>query len=793
MKKKDGEGAPTRRSFLSRFTGVGAVAATAPLVTSCKPLDLFAKGPDLTGFAVNKPPVPGSERFGTFDETTFNTSCGQCPAGCGIRARVVEGRVVRVEGNPKNPVNMGGIGPRGLSSVQVVYDPDRLEGPLVRQGEVLVPIEWKDALALLTTKLAMLREKGTPEKLLIMSGRERGFMLELFARFGHAFGTPNVMNGLPSHGSVLAQAVKATMGSNELPAWDWPNADYVLSLEAGFLEDSCQAVFLARASGDVKRGPNGARAKLVHLGPGFDLSAHNADEWFTITPGTSGAFALGLAHVLVKEQRYDAEYLAASVTGFEPDEATGSPGFIRFVADFSPETVGGICDVDPRVIVRIAHELADAKRPFAFIDDRSLAFSNGYETALATLALNALLGAIQRPVGGLHIEPLPPYADWPDVEPDNIAVAGLAKPRLDGAGTSRFPLARTVHETLPEVLNGHPELRPEVALLDYVNPVYARQQPERWRAALRQIPFIVSFSPFRDETVETLADLVLPDHTFLERYEDASHAPSVRKAVVGIRRPVIDPVHNTKATGDVVIEVAKALGGDVARAFKWENFFGALSDRLVGLHTSRRGTIVARSPSDFLRKIFEQGVWVDDRERELGVVNIRIRTGWQPPTWQGAPDEFPALLLVQRPAGYSIGSGANQPWLRFLRPRPGQLAWTQPITLSPEMAPPETVDGDMLTLTSPFGSLTLPCRLDKRMVEGIVVVPMGGGHKAMGRWAKDFGANPMNLVASGPAPDSGADVMCNARVRVARATEAEIRAAERPEADENQAAEKEPT
>ena len=774
MKKPDGAAEPTRRTLLGRLAGIGTAALGAPVLASCNGVELFKRGPDPTGLAVNKPPVPGSERFGTFEETTFHTSCGQCPAGCGVLARVVEGRVVRIEGNPKNPVNQGGIGPRGLSSVQVVYDPDRLTGPLVRKGDALVPIEWPAAISLLTERLAKLRTDGTPEKLLIMSGRERGFMLELLSRFGRAFGTPNVLDGRPGHGSVLSQAVKAMLGVFELPAWDWPAADYVLSLEAGFLEDSCQSVFLARASGDLRRGPTGNRAKLVHVGPVYDLSAHNADEWFTVRPGTSGAFALGIAHVIVREQLFDADYVEHSVTGFEPDETTGEPGFARFVADYPPEVAGELCGVDPRTIVRIARELSAAGHAFAFVDDRSLSFSNGYETALATLALNALLGAIQRPVGGLHIEPVPPYAEWPDAEPDAIAAAGLAHPRLDLAGSPQFPLARSVHETLPEAILEHPERRPEVLLLDYANPAYARQQPERWRKALRQIPFIVSFSPFRDDTVETLADLVLPDHTFLERYEDASHAPGVRRAVVGVRRPVIEPLHNTRAAGDVIIEVAKGLGGSIAKAFRWDNFLEALSVRLVGLHAARRGSIVARSSGDFLRKLFDQGVWVDDHERAFGVVSVRLRTGWSPPVWQGHEAEFPAALLVQRPAGYSVGSGANQPWLRFIRPRPGQLAWSQPISIHPETAPPGTEDGELLTLVSPFGSLTLPCRFDRRMVSGCVVVPMGGGHRAMGRWAEGFGANPLDLVGAGAAPDSGADVLCNARVRIVRAANASL-------------------
>lgn len=739
---------PNRRSFL-RWAGV--IAPAAVVAPACRPSPV-----DNTAYnrALDKPYVPGAEAFATHEERWLNTSCAQCPAGCGIRVRVVEGRAVRIEGNPANPVNRGGIGPRGLSGLQALYDADRLPGPMRRDGKRLVPATWDQAIATVTERLAGLRAKGASHRVLVVSGRERGMMHELWQRFATAYGTPNFVES--DRSAVMSQAMQAAVGSYTLPAFDWGGARYVLSLEAGLLEDSCQAVYFTRGAAELRRGRHSGRAKIVHVGPAFDLCAYNADEWIQIAPGTAGAFALGIAHVLVRDGRFDHDFVHDQTAGFD--------AFAASLAGFTPAKVEAITGAPARTIEQIAAEMADAGTAFAVADERSVMFSNGLDTARATLALNALIGAVGRTEGGLVVEPTVPFAPWPAVVLDEIATVGTGRPRVDGAGTAAYPLSRGVHEALPDALSG-PDA-PEVVLLYHSNPAWARAQPARWRDALARIPLVVSFSPFLDETVDEVAHLVLPDHTYLERWEDASTAPSIGKPVVGIRRPVVEPLHDTRSTGDVLFSIARGLGGSVAAAFPWPTFAEAIEVRFAGLFEAHRGNIAARGTRELLDRLYADGFWTDP-VAQAESIRFDFRTGWNPPTWAGDPATYPLTLLAYRPLGYAEGSGANQPWLRHLRTRPNQRAFTAPATMHPDDAPGIS-DDDVITVTSTWGSISVLVQLDPRMRPGTIAVPMGGGHTAFGRWAKGVGANPMRLVAPGPAPTSGSNAVCTTRVRVSR-------------------------
>lgn len=772
-------------------------------------------------FAPEKPPVPGAEHWTRYEEKTFATACAQCAAGCGVRVRVVEGRAVGIAGQADNPINRGGIGARGLAGLQVLYDPDRIRGPLRRKGArgsgQWEPVSWESALAELGERLGGLRERGEPQRLAIVCGRERGLMRELWERFAVCFGTPNFFDASSGENAPVAQARFATQGILELPAYHWEETRYVLSLGAGLLEASCQAIYFARATAHLKRGNAALRGKIVQVEPSLSRTAAAADEWLSIAPGSWGAFALGIAHVLVRDGLFDRAFVEEHGFGFEDwTDASGHRhrGFRGvLLAEYAPEQVAALCGVEPATLERIAREMAATRPAFAVTDSRATEGRNGLATAMAVAALNALLGALERP-GGVLVQRSAPLAPWPEAVPDPVAAAGLRAPRVDLVGGGRFPLATSAVGGLPDALLSGRPYPLDTVLLYYANPCYSGAGPARWREALAAAPYVVTFTPFLDETAAAVADLVLPDHTYLERWEDAASAPATGAPIFGIRQPVVEPLHDTRATGDAVIALASGLGGACADAFPWKDFRTAVLARAAGLREADRGSIRAPSEKKFQAALLREGAWWEDgpafedwqaafrtpsarfeffsqglwralhtsAERAGRSVPELLEAWGLPPDpdrlcmphyaelrWAGSAAEYPLLLEPYKPGTYAVGSGANLPLLQDLVTEPGGAPWQTTAALHPRTAEALGIrHGDRIEIESPAGRGELRVAVHGGVRPGSLRLPRGGGHTAFGRFAAGRGANAMELLVAELDPLGGFAALLGTRARVRR-------------------------
>jgi anaerobic selenocysteine-containing dehydrogenase len=764
-------------------------------------------------FALTKPAVPGAADWARGEERYVATACGQCGAGCGIQVRVVEGRAVKVEGLTSCPINRGGVGPRGLSAPQVLYDPDRIREPLRRTGSRgsggWEPIGWDEAIALLAGRLGALRERAESHRLGILSGRERGFLPELWRRFAEAYGTPNLFDARSTNDGAQLAAMRFMQGVEEVPAYDWENTRLVLSLGSGVLDASCQLLHFVRARGHHRGGEG--RARVVHVGSVHSRTAMMADEWIQARPGTHGAFALGMAHILVRDGLHDADFVEQHTLGFDTwTDAAGREhlGFAQLLEEYTPERVAKICELRAAKLEEIAARLAEIRPSFAFSGKEDLRASNGVQSALAVHALNALLGAIDRP-GGLLVERPAPLSDWPEVEPDDVAQEGLAQPGIL-SGAFRPPF-----DALPARLLGEARGVLDTLLVYYANPVYARANPRRWREALAEVPYIVSFSPFFDETTAEFADLILPDESWLERWEDSGAAPSQGRAVFTFRQPVVESLYATRNTADVLIGLAGELGDEVAAAFPFQDMKDAFKKRIIGLYKAKTGSIVESKGSDFLTRFYEEGFWYDesyayeDWERVLLTESGRFEffshslwaaleesatgrglsidelareltgeadpdrlclPGYRPLATDGDPARYPLLLLPYRAGNYSQGYGSSLPWLGELAAWRGRPLWCTEVELHPETARPlGIVTGDRVRVLSTAGQIEGLARLTVGVRREIVHIPQGGGHTAGGRYAKGWGANPMELVSADLLdPLGGSSPLQGTRVAIVR-------------------------
>ena len=240
-----------------------------------------------------------------------------------MTVRRIGERAVAVKGNPLDPANRGGLCPVGQAILQLVYNPDRVRSPMLREGDANAPrwreISWAEAIALIKSRLEAIRSGAGAHTVAAIGNGTSELAGLMMARLLRAFGSANFItdeSAQPSHGQDLTQAISGRV------AYDFENSRYILSFAAPLLEGWMSPVRQMRDIADFRAGWLGERGKLVQIESRLSATAAKADEWIRVNPGTEGVLALGIAGVLVRYQLYDAGFVKEHVAGFErlPEE-----------------------------------------------------------------------------------------------------------------------------------------------------------------------------------------------------------------------------------------------------------------------------------------------------------------------------------------------------------------------------------------------------------------------------------------------------------------------------------------
>jgi len=743
--------------------------------------------------------LPKEGEWIPYEEYWSTGVCLQCPSGCGLRIRSVMRWPVKLEGIKDYPMNKGRLCPKGQSGLQVLYDPDRIRHPLKRKGKRgegnWEKISWDEAIHLVTQRLKALRQEGKSHHLMVLGGRYRGHMAELMARFMEAYGSPNHL-GNPARGSEgILKGHLFTMGVRDFLAIHWEEVNYVLSFGASLLEASRPSLRNLWGYGFLRRGRPGIRGKMVQVEPRFSVTASKADQWIPIQPGTDGALALGIAHWIIREKKYDRQFVDRYTFGFEDwkdSDGKTHMGFKTLVLrEYSPKQVSSLTGVPEENIIQIAKEFS-SHQPSIAITGRGVGMqTNGTYAQMAVDSLNALIGSIDSQ-GGLLLQRKPPFQKWPAIQKDEIAEKSLSQYRMDGAGSIPFPFAEEIPSTLPERIQKGEPYSIDTLFLYYTNPLFSLPDPETFRIAMEKIPFIVTFSPFMDETT-AFSDLVLPDGTYFERWQDDQVEPGLGFPMFGLRTPVMDkPLYDTRNTGDVIINIAKGIGGSVGKSFPWKDFQEALTNSIKGIFASKRGSIKASDFDEFWKALIERGGWWDPiypfgewrkkfntpsgkfefysltMERGLREVSKKSSKGvdqilhemkleaegdkvflphFEKPRWVGEEKEYPLHLINYKLMTTAEGRGANQPFLQEIFGPHLKEKWDSWVEINPETAQRIGIkDGDPVWVESKAGKLKTKARLFPGTHPKCIHIPYGQGHKAYGRWAKGRGINPNDLL-----------------------------------------------
>jgi anaerobic selenocysteine-containing dehydrogenase len=753
-------------------------------------------------------PVPGRGKF-----SYINTVCTLCPGACGIQVRKVGSRAVKIEGRSDYPVNQGAVCPLGMAGLQVLYNEGiRWKAPMKRVGsrgsQEWKEISWDEAIDTLATRIKGLRDKGNPEKLAAVDGNQsRSTMALLIERLLNSIGSPNYLR-MPREEDTHTMVNFLMQGINGPLTFDLENADFILSFGCGILDGWGSPGRMLSVWRHWATNEQQHKTHIVQVDPRASNTATKADIWLAPFPGTEAALALGMAHVIIKEKLYSKEFIKNHSFGFFDwfdEKGVGHKGFSGIVlGKYSPENVENITGIKRRVIIEVARKFASARAPIALAGRGKGTFPGSLYEFMTVHALNALKGRVNNKGGTLIIDDVP-LAPWADVEYDSVANNGLTKERLDRAGTLQYPFTRSLIHKFTEVIHGSPSSPVDTLLLCSANPVYTMPDNQSFIEALAKIPFIVSFSPFMDET-SMMADLILPDHSHLEKMVDIVRPTGIQYPCYALSQPVVKPLYRTRHSGDVIISLAKRIGGSVARSFQWAHFEEALKEKVSGLYEAGKNKVswddvtkngywyiprhsfserpdIFKTPSkkfeffsteiELALKAYSRGKSFDDALLDLGISSKGDEVympHYEEIKSHGDKNEYPLLLLPVEFINLATGWIGNPPFLNKTlfdhQIKRGDLF----VEVNPKTASRyDLTEGSRAMLQSPKGELSVRIHLFDGAMPGVIFIPFGLGHTAYDKYLKGKGVNPNEIIDPIEDPLSGQSVWWNTRVKVIKA------------------------
>ena len=589
----------SRRQFMQIGGAVGAVAG----LSSSR---LVAMEQELGGRDYSA--VTGSER----ERVPY--TCLACNIEDGGYAYVENGRIVKLEGNMDHPNTRGKLCAKGNSGFLHVYDPDRIMTPLLRTGArgegKWKRISYDEATSLLARKLRDVIDRANAEhnpeilnEMVFKWGRNRtGGACE---RFMHALGS----NAILHHTDICESSKKVGLEPSwgpDIESCDWANTKYIINFGSNILET---AYFMNPNAQRLVDGVVGNKAKLVSFDVRMSNTSGFADEAYFPYPGTDAAIALAMAHVIMNEGLYDADFIRewTNVTAEQ---------LIEHLKPYTPEFAEEESGVSARDIRRIAREFATTKPATTFSYRGPCKHVWGAYQEAAIHMLNVITGNVEKKGGYC----LPRGMGWPQPEP--VPPKGKAPSLL--ASPPEYPLASHHVSTLAPYRVKKGEAKVSVWMTFYDNPAYTYPSSHVWVDFLKDeslVPFFVSFSPFMSETTE-LADLIIPDVTYLERHDPES-MPSGLYPCLSIRQPVVKPLGGTQEFRQTLIDVIHKVDPDGSLGIKKYFAFNTVEDWMRA-HFDNIPGLKEEGGYDFLKK---KGVWPIYGEVDKNTAKIVDKNG----------------------------------------------------------------------------------------------------------------------------------------------------------------------
>lgn len=519
------ENAITRRGFIAGSAGVAAAAAWGGYL----------------GFGAQQTAYADQGEEDSADSWAY-TLCNACSSKCGYKAFVKDGKLSKLLGNPAEQNSKGKLCARGYGYPTIAYSKDRLSDPLKKNDKGgFDPISWDQAFKEIGEKVQGILSSDGPQALaMVQDPRPSGSYYS--KRFINALGSANFY----THGAACnlskASGFTQVIGTGDYES-DPENAKMIMYLGRSVAD----AIRPAHLKAMQKAHENGA--KVVIVDPRLNASSVFASQWVSINPGTDLALVLAMSNVLIKENLYDAAYVAANVEGFDE--------FAEGVKDCTPSWAASVTGVPENVIAGLAHDFAKAA-PAACIDSGWRgAFGNQYansgETARAICIFNTLLGCWNQKGGALLTSSASAGAL------DEKKFPPVPKPEGKQAGAEEYPLAVSSMGVNVYAAKLAKEGKMKGMFFYNSNMVAGYSNPKYLGECLDALELCVVIDIQMSETAQH-ADYVLPECSFLERMELPSFAGG-KMPTVSLRDKVLDTIlPNTKPCDEIFCGLAQACG-----------------------------------------------------------------------------------------------------------------------------------------------------------------------------------------------------------------------------------------
>ncbi|RMH60431.1 MAG: nitrate reductase [Calditrichaeota bacterium] len=544
-----------RREFI-KIAGMG-VGGMALASSALKPFSLFAQ------------PAVNEALMATGSGGATPTYCEICFWKCAGWVHKKDGQPWKIIGNPDDTHSNGRFCPRGTGGIGAYLDPDRLKTPLIRVEErgkqVFREASWDEAFTYIADKMQQIKEKYGAESLAAFTHGSGG---SYFKNVIRAFGSNNI--AAPSYAQCRGPREEAYLmtfgeGVGSPERTDIANTKCLVLIGSHIGENmhngQVQEFTQAHMSG----------ATVITVDPRFSTAASKSKYWLPIKPATDTALLLAWIHVIIEEELYDKEYVKKYTYGFEELK--------KAVRHNTPEWAYPITTIKPHVIRQTAREMAAAAPSVIIHPGRHVTwYGDDTQRVRAGAILNALLGSWGRrggfyaPVKAHVPKPKhPPYPkpkkEWRDALPGKYPLANLSlstairditveSPVDDFAIKGWFVYGTNLIQTLP--------------------------QPELTKKAIQNLDLLVAIDIMPSE-ITGWADVVLPECTYLERYDDLRTSPG-RIPAIALRAPAFEPKYNSKPAYWMAVQLARRLG--LSEYFPYERIEDYLDYRLKAVGSS---------------------------------------------------------------------------------------------------------------------------------------------------------------------------------------------------------------